>query len=204
MNDFTILRRRCQVTRLLTTLALGAVLAAGGAAAAGTDQVLVLGNAGEPETLDPHRYNLRLEETLLTDLFLGLTTFDAEANIVPGAAASWQVSDDGLVWTFELRDGLRWSDGAPLTAHDFVYAFRRLLDPATAASLAYFMYPLANAEAVNTGRAEPAELGARAMVQKRKWWDHRRENERPATARTSFARHGNSGCCRQALESIEG
>lgn len=163
MNDFTFLRCRRHVALLLTALTLGTALAAGNAAAAGADHVLVLGNAGEPETLDPHRYNLRLEETLLTDLFLGLTTFDAEANIVPGAAASWQVSDDGLVWTFELRDGLRWSDGRPLTARDFEYAFRRLLDPATAASLAYFMYPLANAEAVNTGRADPAELGVRAV-----------------------------------------
>lgn len=126
-----------------------------------TDRV-VLGNPGEPETVDPHRYNLRLEETILSDLFLGLTTFDAEANIVPGAAESWTTSDDGLVWTFRLRAGARWSDGEPVTAHDFVFAFRRLLNPATAASLAYFMYPLANAEAVNAGRMAPDDLGATA------------------------------------------
>ena len=128
-----------------------------------TAQTLRLGNPGEPETLDPHRYNLRLEETILTDLFLGLTTFDADGRTVPGAAADWSVSDDGLTWTFNLRPGLRWSDGAPLTADDFVYAFRRLLAPATAASLAYFMYPLLNAEAVNAGRLPPAALGAKAL-----------------------------------------
>jgi len=124
--------------------------------------VVRLGNPGEPETLDPHRYNLRLEETILTDLFLGLTTFDADGRTVPGAAESWTVSDDGMTWTFRLRPGLRWSDGTPLGAADFVYAFRRLLDPATAASLAYFMYPLRNAEAVNSGRLPPDSLGARA------------------------------------------
>ncbi len=123
---------------------------------------LVLGNAGEPQTLDPHRYNLRLEETILTDLFLGLTAMDAEGNIGPGAAESWQVSDDGLVWTFRIRPGLKWSDGEGLDARDFVYAFRRLLDPATAASLAYFMYPLKNARAVNAGEMPPTALGARA------------------------------------------
>jgi oligopeptide transport system substrate-binding protein len=133
-------------------------------AAAGQEpaHTLRLGNAGEPETLDPHRYNLRLEETILTDLFLGLTTFDAEANIVPGAAERWRVSDDGMTWTFELRQDLAWSDGTPLTADDFVYAFRRLLNPQTAASLAYFMYPLRNAAAVNAGELPPTELGVRA------------------------------------------
>lgn len=132
-------------------------------ATADTDQRTVrLGNAGEPETLDPHRYNLRLEETILADLFLGLTTFDADANIVPGAARDWQVSDDGLTWTFNLRPGLAWSDGTALTAEDFVYAFRRLLAPETAASLAYFMYPLRNAEAINAGRRPASDLGVRA------------------------------------------
>ncbi|MCZ6656929.1 MAG: peptide ABC transporter substrate-binding protein [Gammaproteobacteria bacterium] len=125
-------------------------------------QTLHIGNAGEPETLDPHRYNLRLEETILTDLFMGLTTFNATGETVPGSAASWDVSDDGLTWTFQLREGLQWSDGRPLTAYDFVFAFRRLLDPDTAASLAYFMYMLENAEAVNAGRLPTSALGVQA------------------------------------------
>ena len=149
--------------RLWIAVLLGFGLSSPTGAALAAGDVLRLGNAGEPETLDPHRYNLRLEETILTDLFLGLTTFDAEANIVPGAAEGWQVSEDGLTWTFQLRPGLAWSDGEPLTAHDFVYAFRRLLAPDTAASLAYFMYPLANAAAVNAGELPPDRLGARAL-----------------------------------------
>lgn len=124
--------------------------------------ILHLANAGEPQTLDPHRYNLRLEETLLNDLFLGLTTFDAAGETVPGAAVSWETSDDGLTWKFHLRNGMRWSDGTPVTAHDFVYSFRRLQDPATAASLAYFMYMLKNAEAVNRGDLPSEALGVEA------------------------------------------
>ena len=139
-------------------LATAALLLAGAVDA----RVLRVGNGGEPETLDPHRYNLRLEETILNDLFLGLTTFDARGNIVPGAAERWSVSDDGLVWTFELRAHGKWSDGQPVTAQDFVYAFRRLLDPSTAASLAHFMYPVRNAAAVNAGDAPPDALGVRA------------------------------------------
>ena len=125
-------------------------------------KTLHIGNPGEPETMDPHKYNLRLEETLLNDLFLGLTTFDAQGNIVPGAAESWQTSADGLVWTFTLRPGLKWSDGQPLTAADFEYSFRRLLDPSTAASLAYFLYMIDQAPEVNRGEAPVKNLGVRA------------------------------------------
>ncbi len=153
--------RRSRPAWLPWLLAVSVTVAAS-ALAADAGSLLRLGNPGEPETLDPHRYNLRLEETILTDLFLGLTTFDAAANIVPGAAETWTVSEDGLTWTFTLREGLRWSDGERLTASDFVFAFRHLLAPETAASLAYFMYPLKNAEAVNAGRLPGAELGARA------------------------------------------
>ncbi|MEM9620819.1 MAG: peptide ABC transporter substrate-binding protein [Pseudomonadota bacterium] len=124
--------------------------------------VLRLANAGEPETLDPHRYNLRLEETLLNDLFMGLTTFDARGNIVPGAAKSWSTSSDGLTWTFKLRTDLKWSDGQSLTADDFVFAFQRLQNPDTAASLAYFMDMLDNAPAVNRGDLPLEALGVRA------------------------------------------
>ena len=75
------------------TVILATLLAASAAVNAAAVPLL-LGNAGEPQTLDPHRYNLRLEETILTDLFLGLTAMDAEGRIGPGAAESWSVSDD--------------------------------------------------------------------------------------------------------------
>jgi oligopeptide transport system substrate-binding protein len=138
---------------LFTALSLSMV-------AAGAE--LRLGNGGEPQTLDPHRYNLRLEETILTDLFLGLTAMNARGEIVPGAATSWTASEDALKWTFELREDLKWSDGKPLTARDFVLSFRRLLNPSTAASLAYFMYPLKNAKAVNAGELPLDQLGVQA------------------------------------------
>ncbi len=124
---------------------------------------LHIGNDGEPLTLDPHRYNLRLEQTILGDLFEGLTTVDAHGRIVPGAAERWETSEDGLTWTFHLRRQGRWSDGKPVTAHDFVFSLRRLLHPATAASLAYFLYPIAGAEAVNIGIELPEALGVQAI-----------------------------------------
>ena len=131
---------------------------------AATPQILNLGNTGEPQTLDPHRYNLRLEETLLNDLFLGLTTFNSKGKIVPGAAQSWKQSKDGLTWIFYLRDDLKWSDGVPLTAEDFVYSLRRVMRPKTAASLAYFLYMIENAAAVNQDKMPAQSLGVRAIT----------------------------------------
>ena len=114
---------------------------------------LRIGNGGEPLTLDPHRYNLNLEEKVLADLFEGLTAHDAHGRVVPGAAESWTTSADGLVWTFKLRPDGRWSDGRPVTADDFVFAVRRLLDPRTAASLAFFLYAIEGAADANAGKA---------------------------------------------------
>ena len=124
---------------------------------------LHIGNGGEPLTLDPHRYNLNLEEKILADLFEGLTAQDADGRVVPGAAKRWNVSEDGLTWTFHLREDARWSDGAPVTAADFVFSLRRLLDPATAASLAYFLYAIDGAASANAGRTPLDELAVRAL-----------------------------------------
>ena len=123
---------------------------------------LRIGNGGEPLTLDPHRYNLNLEEKILADLFEGLTCHDADGRIVPGAAQRWTTSDDGLTWTFHLRRDARWSDGEPVTAQDFVFSFRRLLNPARAASLAYFLYAIEGAADVNAGKIPVEGLGVGA------------------------------------------
>lgn len=122
---------------------------------------LRIGSPGDPQTLDPHRYTLNVEEHILKDMFLGLTTMDAKGAIVPGSAESWDVSSDGLVWTFHLRDNV-WSDGTPVTAEDFVFSFRRLLNPETAAPLAYFLYGIENAREVNGGTLDPSKLGVLA------------------------------------------
>lgn len=121
-----------------------------------------IGSPGDPQTLDPHRYTLNLEEHILKDMFLGLTTMDAKGAIVPGSAKSWNVSNDGLTWTFHLRENA-WSDGSPVRAEDFVYSFQRLLNPQTAAPLAFFLYGIENAREINGGDLEPSELGVTAL-----------------------------------------
>ena len=120
------------------------------------------GNDAEPETLDPHRVGSHWENNVVGDLFLPLTTEDREAKPIPGAAESWTISPDGLVWTFTLRPGLVWSDGVPLKASDFVFGFRHLLDPKTAARYAFIQYVIKNAEKVNAGKLPVDQVGVRA------------------------------------------
>ncbi|MBW2268452.1 MAG: peptide ABC transporter substrate-binding protein [Deltaproteobacteria bacterium] len=97
-------------------------------------------NAAEPETLDPAHMTGHPEFRIAIEIFEGLTRRDARTlRPVPGVAHTWVNSDDGLRWTFQLRDDARWSNGKPVTAHDFVYSWLRLLDPKTGAKYAYLL-----------------------------------------------------------------
>ena len=121
------------------------------------------GNSAEPESLDPHKTSTIYEADILRDLFLGLTTEDAKSEIIPGAAESWTISPDGKVYTFKLRAGALWSDGSPVTAHDFVFAWQRVVDPATAGEYAYMLAPVVNAEDITAGKKKPSEMGVKAV-----------------------------------------
>jgi oligopeptide transport system substrate-binding protein len=136
------------------------VMASSGAFA---EVVFNRGNSADPESLDPHKTSTVYEANILRDLFMGLMIHNAKAELEPGAAESHTVSDDGKTYTFKLRAGATWSDGTPVTAHDFVFSWRRLVDPATAAEYAYMLSPVVNADAVNKGEKKPEELGVRAV-----------------------------------------
>jgi oligopeptide transport system substrate-binding protein len=153
---------RCRA--LGVAVLLGVALTSGvGASSAAAQNVLRVANSGEPDSLDPHQVSGNWEDRIVGDMFMGLTTEAADGTVIPGAAESWTISDDGLTYTFTLRDHT-WSDGTPVTADDFVFAFRRILDPATAAEYAYLLYPIKNAEAINNGsQTDPEALGARAV-----------------------------------------
>jgi oligopeptide transport system substrate-binding protein len=127
--------------------------------------VLNRGNAAEPLSLDPHHAQGVWENDIIGDLIVGLTTDAADGEPIPGAAERWEQSEDGKTWTFHLRDH-QWSDGQPVTAQDFVFAWRRILDPKTASSYAYYLYLLKNAEMVNTGKMPGTALGVKAKDDK--------------------------------------
>lgn len=127
-------------------------------------RILNIQNGADPSSLDPHKLSGDWENRIAGDIFEGLVTEDPQAEVTAGQAESWDISDDGLVYTFTLREGLLWSDGEPVTASDFEFAFRRLMDPATAAEYAYLQYPIKNAEAINSGENTDIEsLGVRAI-----------------------------------------
>lgn len=129
---------------------------------AAAQSVLRRGNRYEPASLDPHLVQTQYESAVVYDLFEGLATRGPDGQPVPAVAESWHVSPDGKRWTFKLRDGLTWSDGAPLTADDVVFTFRRLLDPGTAGQYAQLMYVVTGAEAVNSGQQPIETLGVTA------------------------------------------
>ncbi|HVT73569.1 MAG TPA: peptide ABC transporter substrate-binding protein [Lacunisphaera sp.] len=119
--------------------------------------ILHVGNGAEPGTLDPHLADAYTDLRLIAALFEGLTAIDERTSqAVPAAAESWSSSPDGMVWTVHLRPGLRWSNGEPLTATDFIDSWRRALSPELASSYAYFLFPIKNAEAFNSGKLPPA------------------------------------------------
>jgi oligopeptide transport system substrate-binding protein len=123
---------------------------------------LDIANNGEPLSLDPHKCFSVWENNIIGNMFIGLTTEDARSDVVPGMAERWEISEDGLTWTFYLRRA-NWSDGEPCNAHDFQFAFRRILDPVNVAQYASILYPIKNAEAVNSGRMRPEEVGVTAL-----------------------------------------
>jgi oligopeptide transport system substrate-binding protein len=108
-------------------------------------------NGVEPETLDPHQNTGQPGGRIITALFEGLTRQEAKSMLpAPGVASSWDISDDGLRYTFHLRHDACWSDGVPITAADFVYSWRRLLDPKVGAEYAYMLHSVRGARALNT------------------------------------------------------
>lgn len=90
----------------------------------------------DPETIDPALNSAVDGGNMILHAFECLLTIDENGQIAPGQAEEWGVSDDGLTWTFKLREGLKWSDGSDLTANDFVYSWKRVCDPNVAAPYA--------------------------------------------------------------------
>ena len=116
-------------------------------------------NSAEPKTLDPQLATGEPEQRILRSLFEGLARLDARSlEPVPGVAESWDISADGKTYTFHLRPNARWTDGHPLTAHDFTYAWRRLQEPSLGSEYAYIMHMVRYAQALNTHADQAAAL----------------------------------------------
>lgn len=124
--------------------------------------IVTRGNGGDPETLDPALAQDIHASAVLGDLYEGLLAVAADGTTVPGAAKRYAVSEDGKVYTFDLRAEARWSNGDAVVAEDFVRALRRVAAPATAAPMAGLLAPIVNFTAVNRGELPASELGVAA------------------------------------------
>ena len=133
------------------------------ASSASAEMIFRRGNGTEPQILDPQISEGVPESNIQRDLFEGLVAEDAAGELVPGLAKSWDISADGLVYTFHLQEQ-NWTDGSPFTAEDVVFALRRLVDPATGSKYSFIAYPIKNAKEITEGDVkDSSELGVKAI-----------------------------------------
>lgn len=150
-------------TASVTTPATGGTTQAPAVTSSKDNVSVVVGS--EPDTLDPGLNQTVDGATYIQHLFDGLTRQDKDGKTVPAIAESWDVSTDGLNYTFHLRDA-KWSDGQPVKASDFEYAWKRALDPALASTYAYQLLYLKNAFDFNSGKAKAEDVGVKATDDK--------------------------------------
>ena len=135
--------------------------------------ILLLSNGTEPEDLDPHLVTGVPEHNIISALIEGLVSEDPkDLHPIPGNAERWEISKDATTYTFYLRPDAFWSNGEPVTAHDFHKSFERMLTPSMGSEYAYMLYAMKNAEAFNTGKIDDfSEVGARVIDDRTSAWN---------------------------------
>lgn len=125
---------------------------------------IVRGSHSEPESLDPQKIQSNPAINIVNDLFEGLVTKNRQNEIIPAQAERWTISPDQKTYTFYLKPG-KWSDGIPITANDFVYAWQRAVDPKTTSPYAWYpaMAGILNAKAITENKLNPSDLGVKAL-----------------------------------------
>ncbi|GCD82879.1 peptide ABC transporter substrate-binding protein [Parageobacillus thermoglucosidasius] len=129
-------------------------------------QEITLNALSEPPSLDPALASDTTSGWVIDHLFEGLYTKNQKGEPVLGAASDVKVSEDGKTYTFTIRDDAKWSDGDPVTAQDFEYAWKRVLDPKTGSPFAFYMYYIKGAEEYNKGKGSADQVGIKALDDK--------------------------------------
>ncbi|MFD1989494.1 ABC transporter substrate-binding protein [Paenibacillus nicotianae] len=176
------MKRKSWLVLMALVMAFGTLLAACGSGSSNTGtsgesgdgttaaaQDLHINMSAEPPTFDPAQAKDSQTNTALKLMYEGLTRMGADGNPVPGVAEKWDISEDGLKYTFHLRDNAQWSNGEPVTASDFAYAWERVLSPKTtpASEYAYQLYYIKNGQEFNEGKVKDfADVGVKVVDDK--------------------------------------
>lgn len=153
--------KKTVILSLTILLIASAVLTGCSSGAEKSGQILNLNITGEPTSLDPAQAFDEDSMDIANNLFVGLMRLDDHHQPQPALAEKVDISKDGLTYTFHLKQ-TKWSDGQPLTAHDFEYAWKRVLNPETAAKPAFLLYFIKGAEAYNQGNGSADQVGIKA------------------------------------------
>ena len=146
---------------LLMALALMATMCASVALAEGN--VIKYSISDDPQQMDPNLNTYSRSSLVLQNLFQGLYKLGPDGvSYIPACAESYEVSEDGMHYTFKLKEGLKWSDGSDLTAYDFEYGWKRVMDPEVGSGAASDMWVIKNAQEFNEGACTADEVGVKA------------------------------------------
>lgn len=163
------LKKLCAVVlaaTLATSLFIGCGDSSSNSGSSSSNQQLVFNLGEDPETMDPTLNNSSGAGTMILNAFEGLMVLDENDQPVEGTAESMEVSEDGLVYTFKIREDAKWSDGEAVTADNFKYSWLRALNKETAAEYAYQLFYIKNAEKFYNGEATAEEVGINVIDEK--------------------------------------
>lgn len=152
------------LTMMLAAVLVLSACSSGGGSKGKSDETLDLQINGDIPTMDSAMATDGLSFDMFFQTMEGLYTLDKNDKAIPAVAkGDPKITNDGKKWTIKLRDDAKWSNGDPVTAHDFVFAWRKVVDPDTASEYAYILYDIKNAEEINSGDKKPEELGVKAV-----------------------------------------
>ena len=152
------------LTMMLVAVLILSACSSGGGSKGKSGETLDLQINGDVPTMDSAMATDGLSFDMFFQTMEGLYTLDKDDKAIPAVAkGDPKITNDGKKWTIKLRDDAKWSNGDPVTAHDFVFAWRKVVDPDTASEYAYILYDIKNAEEINSGDKKPEELGVKAV-----------------------------------------
>lgn len=158
-----MLRNKRIISLLIAVMVVSTIFGGCGQSKITTSKIIKVNIAAVPKTIDPGLNNSLEGGIVITNAFEGLVSLDKNNKIIPGVAEKWNISKDGLTYTFDLKKDAKWSNGTIVTAKDFEYAWQRELDPKIASPIAYKLYYLKNGQAFNNKKVTADQVGVKSI-----------------------------------------